>query len=218
MKGRLLNTMSAITVGGLAAAGFLTLAAPAQAVTVYTSLSAWKTAVGSYAETTSYGPDLTNITSFVTTDGVQVTAAETVFNFPDDWGIWTPGYTGQVLNKNTTNSITFGLGKAVSGFGFFAEPDQNVVEDITLTTSDSSVLTRTVDGSVGPLFFGWTGAGVTGFTISSTTDNSAGDFGVGDVFTASAPEPFSWALMLVGFGCVGAAIRRYRALSPKTSA
>jgi hypothetical protein len=203
-----MRTMSALGLCG-AAASALCFAAPARAVTLYSSLSAWESAVGGFSETASFGvPDRTEIASFVTPD-VNVSVSEFVQSIgpqPDHgWGTWSGGYAGQVLADYASTSVTYSLGGPVGGFGFFAEPDQQAVWNITLTTSDGSVLTQPVAGAAGAAFFGWQGPGVTSFTISS-----GDDFAVGDIFTAAAggaPEPAMWALMLVGFAGIGARLR-----------
>ncbi len=98
-----------------------------------------------------------------------------------------------------------------TGFGFFAEPDDSLsLHDITMTTSDGSSLTETVDGMGGASFFGWTGTGITSFTLSSDNDFATGDFFSAAVVAATAPEPASWTLMLLGFGALGGSIRTSR--------
>lgn len=73
-------------------------------------------------------------------------------------------------------------------------------------------------GTAGPLDFSSLGFGTKGDNISFAADlaNSAGKTGsVGAVFTTigrdappPVPEPATWAMMLVGFGAIGAAMRR----------
>ena len=204
-----MKTLSALSLLG-AAAGALCLTAPARAVTLYSSLSDWETAAGVYAETSNFGAlSGAAINGFVTGDGVSVSVHEKVQQVGETWGTWSSGYTGEILANFHSTSVPFVLGTAVSAFGFFAEPDDAGTFDITLTTSDDSVLTQSVYFDGGAAFFGWTGAGISSFTVSST-DN----FGVGEFFTAtsfpSVPEPATWAMVLVGFGGSGAALRRHR--------
>ncbi len=89
----------------------------------------------------------------------------------------------------------------------FIEPDRFAEFDITVLLSSSDVVTRTVNGTGGALFFGWIGSGITGLTISSTSD-----FAEGGWFTtgasASVPEPIT--LSLFGVGVAGAAALRRR--------
>jgi hypothetical protein len=202
MRSFLKTALVAATAFGALAIGTASQAA----VTTYSSLSAWEAAVGTYAETTSLGDNFSIISGFATTNGVAVTTSGTVLTIGDGWGTWSGGYTGQVLWANAT-SANFGLGSAVTGFGMFVEPDDHEVFDITLTTSNGGTITQAVDGNGGAAFFGWTGAGVTSFTLNSTSDFAAGDF-----FSAAGgvPEASTWALMLLGFGGVGATLRASR--------
>jgi hypothetical protein len=55
------------------------------------------------------------------------------------------------------------------------------------------------------------GAGTIRLGLSdNTTIASGNDFGVDNIKLASVPEPASWALMILGFGGAGAALRRRR--------
>ncbi len=198
-----------LTLLATAAVGAISLSTAAQAaVTTYSSLSSWEAAVGTWSETTSLGAsEHSIITSFATTDGVVVSSTGTVDNIGSGWSTWSGGYTGQVLN-NGDASVSFSLGSPVTAFGFFAEPDSFSAFDITLNTSDGATLTQVVAGDGGAAFFGWVGSGVGSFSVS-TTDN---DFAAGDFFSrrGGVPEPATWAMMLVGFGGLGAALRGSR--------
>jgi PEP-CTERM motif-containing protein len=206
MRSFLKTALVAATAFGALAVGTTSQAA----VTTYNSLSAWEAAAGTFAETTSLGAsDSATINSFTTTDGIVVTSHGTVLAIGDGWGTWSGGYTGQVLWANAT-LVNFGLGSAVTGFGMFVEPDEHDVFDITLTTSGGGTITESVNGDGGAAFFGWTGAGVTSFTLSSADDFAAGDFFSASGSTGGVPEASTWALMLLGFGGVGATLRASR--------
>ena len=82
VKGRLVDTKSVLICGAVAAAGVFSLASPAQAVTLYSSLPSWETTVGSHAETTSFGA----------ADGVPVTVHEQIFQLGSSWTAWSGGY------------------------------------------------------------------------------------------------------------------------------
>ena len=99
---------------------------------------------------------------------------------------WCCGYTGQVLADYSSTSVSYTLGTTpVKAFGFFAEPDPYEILAITLDLSDGGTVTQDVNGEGGASFFGWVGGGVTGFTVSSSTD-----FAVGDLYSSIAvPEP-----------------------------
>jgi len=191
------------------AAGALGFGGATSAATFTGSLSDWETAAGTWAETTNYGvPDGTTITGFTTTDGVPVSVDEQVHSIGDGWATWSGGYTGQVLADYSSTSVTYTLGAGVTGFGFFAEPDEFDTFDITLTTADGS-LTQAVQGDAGAEFFGWTGSGITSFTVSSSDDFAVGDF-YDTTAPLSVPEPAMWAMMLAGIAGLGAALRRRR--------
>jgi len=94
---------------------------------------------------------------------------------------------------------------------YFKGPAANAISPIPIDIN-ATVATQ-------PAANGWTH--VTGnFTISQPggfirlglSDNSAAadgnDFGVDNLALASAPEPASWALMIMGFGAAGAMMRR----------
>jgi hypothetical protein len=203
-----MKSFSKSILGSAAAIAAIGFGAQAQASIVTGSLSSWEATVGTYAETTNFGvPDSTPISGFTTTDGVPVSVNETAVSIGDGWATWSGGYTGQILADYSSTSVTYALGAAVKGFGLFVEPDPYSVYDITLTTSDGQSLTQAVNGYAGAAFFGWTGSGVTSFTLSSATD-----FGAGDVFSAAGgvPEPATWAMMLMGFGAMGAGLRGAR--------
>ena len=195
-------------VATITASAILSLASTARAEVLFTSLSAWQTAIGSWSETTNFGvADLTDITAFTTVDGVSIAAAGNVRSVGNGWSTWCCGYTGQVLWSGGPTVMNFTLASGVKGFGLFAEPERFTVQNITLTTSTGASVTQAVNGQGGAAFFGWVGPGVTSFQV-----NSATDFAVGDVFSATGaiPEPATWALMLFGFGGAGALLRRRR--------
>lgn len=110
--------------------------------------------------------------------------------------------------------------------GNFNLGDQDDVVDVTVTYDGTTLSytafnTSTMVGisdsfafdlsSLGPeVYFGFTGA--TGLS-HSIQDITAWDLVVEDaVVVAGVPEPGSWALMIAGFGGLGAALRRRRAL------
>jgi len=202
-----MKTLLKAALAASAAIGVIGFSAQSQAAVLTGSLAGWEATVGSWAETTNFGvPDGTDITGFTTADGVPVSVTEQVQSIGDGWATWSGGYTGQVLADYSSTSVTYTLGQSVKGFGLFVEPDPFSLIDITLTTSDGSSLTQAVQGEAGAQFFGWTGGGIASFTLSSSTD-----FAAGDVFSvAGVPEPAAWAMMLVGFGGLGAALRGSR--------
>lgn len=185
------------------------MSAPAHAVTTFTDLSSWQSSVASYERDTDYGANYDDISSVSLNGGANVSFSSSVNirNIGSGWGTWSGGYTGQVLYTGGGTSITGTFNTAVDAFGFFSEPDPFSIHKFTLTLSDGSSVSGDFNGASGAGFLGWAGAGITSFTISSDVDFAFGDFYVGQVQSA-VPEPESWAMMIVGFGLVGAAMRR----------
>jgi hypothetical protein len=89
----------------------------------------------------------------------------------------------------------------------------NASGSLTLSALDGegNVFSTSFAGGLGQNFFTFTTAG--GETIASVTVSSTGSFeslrSVRGVFASTAvPEASTWAMMLLGFGAVGSAIRR----------
>lgn len=129
---------------------------------------------------------------------------------------------------------TRNLGNGGSGSVYFATPDTATftftsaisalgIDMLGLgTVGGSTTITATVNGQqivVGTFqnasaFFGLNGENFTAVTFSGTAPDDGIDFddlayrfaGVG----GTVPEPSAWALMILGFGLVGAAMRRRR--------
>jgi len=131
-------------------------------------------------------------------------------NAGDSFDAWAPGEYSYSLSFNLPNF------SAASFFASFAA--DNVVSQITL---NGNVLTPTSGGGFG----GWdsfsasTGDFVAGTNVltvkvvnfAQNGGNPTGfrlEFGQSDV--AAVPEPATWALMIMGFGAVGAAMRSNR--------
>lgn len=184
----------------------LALGTGAQAA-VFTSLSSWQSAMGTYSETNSLGFVGSTISSFTTTDGTPVAVGaqnNRVEQIGSGWSTWSGGYGGQLLTDYTSTSLVLTLGAPVRGFGFFVEPEPFALEDITVTTAGGATLTQNVDGNGGADFFGFTGPGLSSFTVTSPQG-----FGTGDFFSAvGVPEPSTWAMLILGLGAVGVALRR----------
>jgi hypothetical protein len=76
-----------------------------------------------------------------------------------------------------------------------------------------------LDQNVGPLTTNTGGGGfiwsVQDIATGNVIDNASGDFGTDMVYSVgnAVPEPASWALMIGGFGMVGAALRRHRTVA-----
>jgi hypothetical protein len=136
---------------------------------------------------------------------------------------------GTILNGNDPASISIPsvLGKndfAVSGDGWPIGEVNNsdLFYRLTLGFGDGTVVSGVYD-TVSNNFFGSTSGNITldGFLwerqefnivseYSSTKGGSPADYNGGFSYTA-VPEPATWAMMIGGFGMVGAAMRRRKA-------
>ena len=136
---------------------------------------------------------------------------------------------GTILNGNDPASISIPsvLGKndfAVSGDGWpiGGVNNSDLFYRLTLGFGDGTVVSGVYD-TVSNNFFGSTSGNITldGFLwerqefnivseYSSTKGGSPADYNGGFSYTA-VPEPATWAMMIGGFGMVGAAMRRRKA-------
>ena len=189
--------------GTLAVAALLASTAAASA-TIYTDRAAWLSAAGSVTTDAfsapegsfnSYGNTYTGAAFTVTTSGGNgIYTVSPTFYSAYDWG------TGAVLD------LEFGLTTITAGstFGFdFGNPAEFFgTGTVTIDGSDYALVGQPtfnffgVVGATGPVVVNWNG----GLGI---IDN----FSVG---TAVVPEPSSWAMLIAGFGLVGAVARRRR--------
>lgn len=197
--------MNKLTVGAMAICLLLCGSTNARADNMYTSLSVWEAAAGTWTETTSLGVADTTIVSGATlADGTVLGFAQNlqVASIGNGWATWCCGYTGQVLESYSTGTLTTETWtiSPVSAFGMYIEPDVFETLDITLTLSSGSHVTEAVAGEGGAEFFGWVGSDVTGITISSSSDFAEGDFFSSKV-VASTPEVSS--VFLLGTLIVG---------------
>ena len=140
------------------------------------------------------------------------------------WGPWagapdTEGDMPRLLYAAGMDSLTFSFSKALSVFGFEAQPDSFDVR----TVSVDYYLGGVYQGSVGRDVDGFAGArllaanGRFDKAVVSVKDGfAAGQLRYALAPTSAVPEAGTWALMIVGFGAAGTAIRMRR--RPITSA
>ena len=113
-------------------------------------------------------------------------------------------------------SATFNFATPVKAFGFYINGLQtSLVAQQTVTFSDGSTqlinFPSAVQGALGGggAFIGFTDFGK---SVSSVTVNVTNDIiAIDDLrFLSGAPEPATWAMMILGIGAVGFAMRRRR--------
>ena len=118
---------------------------------------------------------------------------------------------------------TFNFLNPISSFGAFIAGAQ--IEGIHFAFTDGSSQSVDVPGQYGTSFVGFTDPGKSISAVSLIVGNDI--LSVDDVhFTFAAPigeaggvpEPASWAMMIAGFGGVGALMRRRRAAAPFAAA
>ncbi len=116
-------------------------------------------------------------------------------------------------------SITINFAKTISSFGLFGS-DLNEVNLFGLQLIDNLGNTTTLAvphsfpiASGANMFFGFSNPGVSYVSITLLNNPAGADgFGFDDLIVgrSAVPEPASWALMIAGFGTIGAAMRRRR--------
>jgi hypothetical protein len=113
-------------------------------------------------------------------------------------------------------STTFTFAHPINSFGFYITGLQtNVVGQESLTFSDGSSEVIDTPSSIngGGAFIGFTdlGKSITSVTYSASNDIvSIDDVLYGSASSQGVPEPATWALMLVGIGMAGGALRTAR--------
>ncbi|HEX4712250.1 PEPxxWA-CTERM sorting domain-containing protein [Phenylobacterium sp.] len=198
----------------------LTVASANASVTEFTSNAAFG-AAGTIVQTTNFDAYSTStpVANPFTVGDLTFTSGDNIIVAPD------LGY------SNTRNLLAYNLWSPMSGtidaagydlFGFdLAMLGQTSDVTLTLTTNLGSYSLgpiATINASQGLQFLGFqAGAGeyFTGFTLASAQGPGSApgttDFELG---VAGVPEPGAWALMILGFGCVGTALRSRRRTAP----
>jgi len=116
---------------------------------------------------------------------------------------------GKTYVSVNTGTVTFSFADPIQAFGaYFTGPQ---LPGLTLTFNDGTSRTIDVPGQFGADYVGFTDFGA---AITQVTFNARGDIMALDDVTfalSPAPEPASWALMILGFGGAGGMLRRRRA-------
>lgn len=134
---------------------------------------------------------------------------------------------GSKFAENIGGSLTFTFATPIIAFGaYFTGLQSNFYQDtVSFSDGTSQVLdipmTGTGPGTGGLAFLGFTDVGKSITSVTVTAGINGGDFiGVDDVRFASdvsstVPEPAEWAMLVCGFGVIGGAMRRKRALAAR---
>jgi hypothetical protein len=154
------------------------------------------------------------------------------------WDYWAAVNGANYGPSGYANGVVSGGNSACGCAGDFSQPEQSISRagNFTLVSgyftsawNDGATLvvsgfngatllfgTEAVLNTSGPSFltFGWSGIDKVTFSISGGTPSGlpgGGDyFAVDDLSISFVPEPQSWAMMIAGFGLVGATMRRRR--------
>jgi hypothetical protein len=156
------------------------------------------------------------------TDGTQTATfdiAMVALTVPTTWSSWgsppnTESATPRVLWTNGFTSLQISLGTPTFTFGFEAQPNTQVVSNLTVDFFSLGLLVGTialdVDGNAGALLFA---AKTNQFGFDMIVINGFDDFAIANVRydPFAVPEPSSAALLLLGGGLMVLLRRRGRA-------
>ena len=163
------------------------------------------------ASTALAAPVLVQGSTNYSSSPVTFSFGDSIFTFASTGDIFNPtavrtGGTGQintVLGQATTNfvdrgTVTFGPGDQYAAF--------NALTTIRFSNGDNFIGLRATSGT--DVFFGYA------FTTNNILNGVVFNNVAGQAITASVnlpaavPEPATWAMMLLGFGAIGFAMRR----------
>lgn len=199
--------MKRIVISLLLAASSVASSASAATI-VYTSQASYLAALGGSAQTEDFA-DTTLV------PGLSITSTA--------GNIASGRFNDRVVLGEATTSFTFG--SAINGFGaIFDETPGGFGEGLDFLIDGTSLVTS-LSGAASGTFLGFisdspfTSVLIRGGTSSGTAETyNLDDLTFGTSVVSAAPEPTTWALMLVGFGVVGFAIRRRRTMPGLTLA
>ena len=156
---------------------------------------------------TSGGLTLTN--SYNTSDALGIWGANTSFNADADGATVLVNYGYTTTTVVSTDSSLFDL-LSIDLADVYNNGNGGDVLFSFITGSGTTNQTITVDNLVGLQTFAFNMTGLSSFTF--TPINTEGGWLQLDNITigSAVPEPSTWAMMLMGFGAVGLAMRRRR--------
>jgi hypothetical protein len=184
------------------------------------SLAALALAAAAPAMAQNLDFDQGNLSGWTTNTGNAGVSSSPYGAFAPHGGYFAYLYAGLGANVYSTLSRDFKLsaGQVVSGLVGFKSNDYMPYNDNAYLKMNGELLFYSdvnqvgADGSSGWTYFSYTaeedGIYTLELGVANSGDNSASSAAVLD--SVSAPEPASWAMMLVGFGLVGGVMRSRR--------
>lgn len=194
----------------LAAAALACAAAPASAATTYTDFAAFLAASGPLVDNTlDSGPDINGGQSHDYGDFTLALEGSSSLQFAIE------GASGKALVGFPGDSLfTFTFDAPVTSFGlkvFDLGEDRTPVDLVFKVDGvDHTLLSGVANQPSGQMLFAGVvdAAGITSIAVFGAPATGLDLYVLDDVvYAAAIPEPASWALMLLGFGALGAAIR-----------
>lgn len=181
------------------------------------------------------GPAFTNVspgTSVTSTGGINATVTDDTggqMQRRDQDNGWSGSFaagTQLLWNQDSVGAIIINFLTPVAAAGSLIQSDFYGDFVATATTNDGS--TFSVNGTATDCacgsnpFLGVTSdsANITSIRFTESDGNGTNDFAIGPLQlignVAGVPEPATWAMMLIGFGAIGLAVRRGRKQKPNS--
>ncbi len=187
------------------------------ATTMYSDLSAWQAAAGGSAATVDQSllTESSYVSSLNLVGGGTIdfgNSSLVVYTANSSWMTWPNSYDGHVLWTNGVESVSGTFSAPVQAFGLWMEPNPFSDCSMTMSLSDGSSLTQTVNGYYGAKFFGfagWDGQGTQVMTLSCAGADFAFSVSPSDRSMA-VPEPCTVAFLLFGLAGIAGMGRKLK--------
>ena len=158
-------------------------------------------------------------------DSWDFAVAQGQFNDIFDHGAWTYTFTPSTdvtftLASDVQGAGTFQFGLQGYNFGYDDNATNLASGNFLFDPGGSGVFATNFSGGISHTVTLYTNANVTVFPDRDRPGTEVGQFGfviTGAGDAAAVPEPATWALMVLGFGGLGAALRRRRGLVALTA-